>query len=154
MYFYIFPLIGGTVVKNPTVNVGDTREVDLTSGLRRPPGVALTPPVILPEKFHGQTSLMGYSPWGHKESDTTEHPHTILGVKVLFFIHHGSLKQSSLLMFLGVVSITVSEHIEWALSYSLPECMVNISNSSWFLSQELVYFTILLYPEFQAATSN
>ena len=23
-------------------------------------------------EFHGQTSLAGYSPWGHKESDTTE----------------------------------------------------------------------------------
>ena len=24
-------------------------------------------------KSHGQRSLVGYSPWGHKESDTTEH---------------------------------------------------------------------------------
>ena len=24
-------------------------------------------PVFLPEKFHGQRSLAGYSPWGHKE---------------------------------------------------------------------------------------
>ena len=29
-------------------------------------------PVFLPGKFHGQRSLVGYSPWGHKESDTTE----------------------------------------------------------------------------------
>ena len=29
--------------------------------------------VFLPEKFHGQRSLGGYSPWGHKESDMTEH---------------------------------------------------------------------------------
>ena len=29
-------------------------------------------PVILPGEFHGQRSLAGYSPWGHKESDTTE----------------------------------------------------------------------------------
>ena len=28
--------------------------------------------VFLPEKFHGQRSWAGYSPWGHKESDTTE----------------------------------------------------------------------------------
>ena len=28
--------------------------------------------VFLPGKFHGQRSLVGYSPWGHKESDTTE----------------------------------------------------------------------------------
>ena len=30
-------------------------------------------PVFLPGKFHGQRSLGGYSPWGHKKSDTTEH---------------------------------------------------------------------------------
>ena len=29
-------------------------------------------PVLLPGKLHGQRSLAGYSPWGRKESDTTE----------------------------------------------------------------------------------
>ena len=29
--------------------------------------------VFLPGVFHGQRSLVGYSPWGHRESDTTEH---------------------------------------------------------------------------------
>ena len=29
-------------------------------------------PVFLPGESHGQRSLVGYSPWGHKESDTTE----------------------------------------------------------------------------------
>ena len=29
-------------------------------------------PVFLPGEFHGQRSLVGYSPWGCKESDTTE----------------------------------------------------------------------------------
>ena len=29
-------------------------------------------PVFLPGKSHGQRSLGGYSPWGRKESDTTE----------------------------------------------------------------------------------
>ena len=33
-------------------------------------------PVFLPGESHGQRRLMGYSPWGHKESDTTEHAHT------------------------------------------------------------------------------
>ena len=28
--------------------------------------------VFLPEEFHGQRSLMGYSPWDHKKLDTTE----------------------------------------------------------------------------------
>ena len=29
-------------------------------------------PVFLPGESHGQRSLAGYSPWGHKGSDTTE----------------------------------------------------------------------------------
>ena len=29
-------------------------------------------PVFLPGEFHGQRRLAGYSPWGPKESDTTE----------------------------------------------------------------------------------
>ena len=29
-------------------------------------------PVFWPGKFHGQRSLVGYSPWGCKESDTPE----------------------------------------------------------------------------------
>ena len=33
-------------------------------------------PVFLPGKSHGQGSLAGYRPWGHKESDATEHTHT------------------------------------------------------------------------------
>ena len=32
----------------------------------------LPTPVFLPGESHGQRSLVGYSPWGHKESDTTE----------------------------------------------------------------------------------
>ena len=32
-------------------------------------------PVLLPGKFHGQRSLVSYSPWGLKESDTTERLH-------------------------------------------------------------------------------
>ena len=29
-------------------------------------------PVFLSGEFHGQRSLVGYCPWGHKESDMTE----------------------------------------------------------------------------------
>ena len=32
-------------------------------------------PVFLPGKSHGWGSLVGYSPWGHKESDMTERLH-------------------------------------------------------------------------------
>ena len=38
----------------------------------------------MPGKFHGQRSLVVYSPWGRKESDTTEQLHftLLLGRKV------------------------------------------------------------------------
>ena len=32
-------------------------------------------PVLLPGKFHGWRSLVGYSPWDHKDLDTTEQLH-------------------------------------------------------------------------------
>ena len=32
----------------------------------------LPTPVFLPGEFHGQKSLAGYSPWGHKQLDMTE----------------------------------------------------------------------------------
>ena len=34
-------------------------------------------PVFLPGESHGQRNLMGCSPWGHKESDMTEHAGTL-----------------------------------------------------------------------------
>ena len=38
-------------------------------------------PVFLPREFHGQRSLTGYSPRGHKESDTTERLHTLTHIQ-------------------------------------------------------------------------
>ena len=37
--------------------------------------------ILLPEKSHGQRSLVGYSPWGRKESDTTERLKFVSGNK-------------------------------------------------------------------------
>ena len=33
--------------------------------------------LLLPRKLHGWRSLVGYSPWGRKESDTTERLHLV-----------------------------------------------------------------------------
>ena len=33
-------------------------------------------PVLVPEKSQQLRSLVGYSPWGHKELDTHTHTHT------------------------------------------------------------------------------
>ena len=66
------------MVKKSLANAGDTRDVGFTPGSKRSPragnGRQLAP-VFLPGKFHGQRSLAGYSPWGCKELDATEHAH-------------------------------------------------------------------------------
>ena len=56
---------GGSVVKNPPA-VQETQIGSQGSG--RSPGEGNGNPftVFLPEKFHGQRSLVGYSPWGCK----------------------------------------------------------------------------------------
>ena len=61
------------MVTNPPANAGDARDVRSVSGpedaLRR----AWHPtPAFLPGESHRQRSLAGYSPWGSRESDTTE----------------------------------------------------------------------------------
>ena len=54
-----------------TFNVGD---LGLTPGLGRSPGERNGNPCQYSclENPHGQRELGGYSPWGHKELDTTE----------------------------------------------------------------------------------
>ena len=63
---------GGTVVKN--LHAGDAREVVSIPASGRSPWrrELQSTPVFVPRKFHGQRSLVGYSPWGLEELDTTE----------------------------------------------------------------------------------
>ena len=60
------------VVKNLPASAGDG---GLIPGSGRSPGKGNgnPTPVFLPGESHGQRSLAGYSPQGHKELDTTEH---------------------------------------------------------------------------------
>ena len=61
------------MVKNPPANARDIRDVGLTPDGKIPWRRKWQPtPVFLPGESHGQTSLAGYSPWGHKELDRTE----------------------------------------------------------------------------------
>ena len=53
-------------------------------------------PVFLPGESHGQRSLVGYSSWGHKESDMTErlHPLSLLTIaSYAVIIDEGTLAQ-------------------------------------------------------------
>ena len=63
-------------VKNLPANAGDSRDAGLMPELGRSPGGEngnLLQYSCL-EEVCGQGSLAGYSPWGHKELDTTEVP--------------------------------------------------------------------------------
>ena len=66
------------VVKHPPANAGDARDTCLILGLGRFPWSRKWQytPVFLPEKFHGQRNLAGYSPRCCKELNTTEHTHS------------------------------------------------------------------------------
>ena len=59
--------------KDSTCNAGDTGDSGLIPSWEDPLKKKWQPtPVFFPEKSHGQRSLTGYSPWGHKELDMTE----------------------------------------------------------------------------------
>ena len=62
---------GGSDSKESACNAGD---LDSIPGLGRSPGRGHGNPLQYSclENPHGQRSLVGYSPWGRKESDITE----------------------------------------------------------------------------------
>ena len=62
---------GGTVVKNLLAN---TRDTSLIPGVGKVPWSRKWQPtlVFLPGESHGQRSLVGYSPWSHKDLRVTE----------------------------------------------------------------------------------
>ena len=64
----------GSVIKNLPANAGDE---DLIPGLGRSPGKGNGNPLQYSclENSMDEKSLVGYSPQGHKESDTTERLH-------------------------------------------------------------------------------
>ena len=60
---------GGSVVKNPTANAGDIKDLGLIPGLGRSSGEGKGYPL----QYSGLENSMDYiSPWDHKESDMTE----------------------------------------------------------------------------------
>ena len=68
----------GSVVKCPPAMQETCKRCRFDSWLRKIPWRRKwqPTPVFLPGKSQGQKSLVGYSPWGRKELDTTEDIHT------------------------------------------------------------------------------
>ena len=67
----MFVLADGLDGKESACNTGDLASMP-RSGRSPGKGNGLPTPLFLPEEFHGQRSLVGNSPWGHKELDMTE----------------------------------------------------------------------------------
>ena len=67
-----FGFPGGASGKESASSAGDTRDMGSIPGSGRSPGGGIPTPVFFPGDTHGQRSLVGYSPWGCRELDTTE----------------------------------------------------------------------------------
>ena len=65
--------LGSLVVNNLPADVGDTGDEGSIPGSGRSLEKEIETPIFLPGNY-GQRSLVGYSPWGHKESDMAEAP--------------------------------------------------------------------------------
>ena len=67
-------LQGVLVVKNLLANAGGCERHGLDPWVRKIPWrrARQPTPVLLPGESHGQRSLAGCSPWGHRESDMTD----------------------------------------------------------------------------------
>ena len=70
-YWELLDFPGCSDGKGPACDAGD---LGVKPGLGRSfgEGIWQPTPVFLPGEFHEQRSLVGYSPWGCKGSDTTE----------------------------------------------------------------------------------
>ena len=67
----------GSSGKESTYSAGDTGDVGSIPGSERSPGEGNGSPLQYSclGKRHKQRSLAGYSPWGHKQLEVTEHTH-------------------------------------------------------------------------------
>ena len=74
---HCFLIFGASLVAQTVKRLPAMRETRLDSWVGKIPWRRKwqSTPALLPGKSHGQRSLIGYSPWGHKESDRTERLH-------------------------------------------------------------------------------
>ena len=75
--------VASLMVKKLLFKAGDLRDVGSNPGLGRSPGRGNDNPLQYSclEDLHGQRSLVGYSPGGHKELDTAESLSTYMALK-------------------------------------------------------------------------
>ena len=88
---------GGSDGKESAHNVGDLGLFDPWAGKIPWRRKSQLIPVFLPGEFHEQRGLVGYSPWGHKESDMTEglNTHTHIHTHTHTHTHTTSIKKEN-----------------------------------------------------------
>ena len=70
-------LVWASLVAQMVKNLPAMKETWVQSlGQEDPLEKGMDTPVFLPREFHGQRNLAGYSPWSHKQSDTTKRLNT------------------------------------------------------------------------------
>ena len=80
------------VAKKPPANAGDSRDTSSIPGLGRSPGGGNGNPLQYSclENSMDRRSLVGYSPWGQKESDMTEHMPCFIYLHMDYLMSHFS----------------------------------------------------------------
>ena len=126
------------LVKNLFANVGDTREHQFNPWFGKIPWKRKwqLAPVCLPGKFHGQRSLVGYSPWGCKESDTSEHTNVD--------ISHTISKCHILLTLPVSLEKSLEDSITWWRKQVFQNPNLYFCSKTWILS--LAAYTISYFP--------
>ena len=77
------------VIKNLPASAGDTRDTGSIPGLGRSPGEGNGNSLqysCLENSMDRGSSLVGYSPWGCKESDTTEKLNIITASIIIYYL--------------------------------------------------------------------
>ena len=111
-----------------TCTARDTGDIGSVTGSGRSPGGGRWQhtPVSLPEKSCGQRNLVGYSPWGHKESDVTEQlsthtaqqeivtPLNCMSLKIKTILSHKiSPHQSNKVLIFSQTDVSMFYEISW-----------------------------------------
>ena len=80
---YVYGFLGGSAIKNqPAIQGTQEMQVQSLGWEDLLEEEMATHSIFLPGKFHGERSLVGYSGWGRKESDTTEHLSTHIHIHI------------------------------------------------------------------------
>ena len=107
-------------------------------------------PVLLPGKSHGWRSLVGYSPWGCKESDTTEWLHYTLFSYLFYWWNLGCLQFSvavnnCICLWVTVLQVTINSGVKLLADWVCPcwtifKMIVPAHDSQWTLFPLLPIF--------------